>query len=266
MTFVCLLTHWQLGISMLLMRVVPQIVVFQYCTFQDNCMCSSAEQLLQTRKTIKLYIFVCSFSSPKEFIDCIGHIRLMSWLLIGSLTHTAVTEGAAPISCLPVPLEASCHIADHIMVIMTGFAEQSNVSRHCHSHHGQTVQWTLTCPITLRSFWLSLASSPVWVHIADHTVIMTSLIWHYCLTLCVWVCMYVSLCVCMHACMCVCVCVSVCMCIHACMCVQMELFQLWWVVWLYMCKWDCFTFAPCSCSFEVHSMCWQHYFKEEQVV
>lgn len=65
---------------------------------------------------------------PKEFIDCIGHIRLLSWLLIGSLTHTAVTEGAAPISCLPVPLEASSHISDHIMVIMTGFAEQSNAS------------------------------------------------------------------------------------------------------------------------------------------
>ncbi|XP_055879587.1 protein unc-79 homolog isoform X2 [Biomphalaria glabrata] len=65
---------------------------------------------------------------PKEFIDCIGHIRLMSWLLIGSLTHTAITEGSAPISCLPIPLEASCHIADHIMVIMTGFAEQSSAS------------------------------------------------------------------------------------------------------------------------------------------
>ncbi|KAK7103573.1 protein unc-79 homolog isoform X3 [Littorina saxatilis] len=65
---------------------------------------------------------------PKEFIDCIGHIRLLSWLLIGSLTHTAVTEGVAQISCLPVPLEASAHISDHIMVIMTGFAEQSNAS------------------------------------------------------------------------------------------------------------------------------------------
>lgn len=65
---------------------------------------------------------------PKEFIDCIGHIRLLSWLLIGSLTHTAVTEGSAQVGCLPIPLEASCHIADHIMVIMTGFAEQSNAS------------------------------------------------------------------------------------------------------------------------------------------
>ncbi|XP_046579791.1 LOW QUALITY PROTEIN: protein unc-79 homolog [Haliotis rubra] len=62
---------------------------------------------------------------PKEFIDCIGHIRLLSWLLIGSLTHTAVTEGAAPISCLPVPLEAGCHISEHVLVIVTGFAEQS---------------------------------------------------------------------------------------------------------------------------------------------
>ncbi|ESO85360.1 hypothetical protein LOTGIDRAFT_154853 [Lottia gigantea] len=65
---------------------------------------------------------------PKEFIDSIGHIRLLSWILIGSLTHTAIREGAAPISCLPVPIEASSHIADHVMVIMTGFAEQSKAS------------------------------------------------------------------------------------------------------------------------------------------
>lgn len=65
---------------------------------------------------------------PKEFTDCIGHIRLLSWLLIGSLTHTAMTEGAAPITCLPLPLDASTFIAEHVLVIMTGFAEQSNTS------------------------------------------------------------------------------------------------------------------------------------------
>ena len=48
--------------------------------------------------------------------------------MIGSLTHTALTEDTAQMSCLPIPLEASSHIADHVMVIMTGFAEQSNVS------------------------------------------------------------------------------------------------------------------------------------------
>ncbi|KAK6182809.1 hypothetical protein SNE40_010404 [Patella caerulea] len=65
---------------------------------------------------------------PKEFSDSIGHIRLLSWILIGSLTHTAIREGGAPTSCLPIPIETSCHIADHIMVIMTGFAEQSKAS------------------------------------------------------------------------------------------------------------------------------------------
>ena len=64
---------------------------------------------------------------PREFIDCVDHMRLLSWLLLGSLTHTAITKSAGPIVCQPFPLEASGHIADHIMVIMTGFAEQSKV-------------------------------------------------------------------------------------------------------------------------------------------
>jgi len=65
---------------------------------------------------------------PKEFIDCVGHIRVMSWLMIGSLLHTAVTKGAAGTVCQPLSLETSSYIADHIMVIMTGFAEQSKAS------------------------------------------------------------------------------------------------------------------------------------------
>ncbi|XP_052767692.1 protein unc-79 homolog [Mya arenaria] len=65
---------------------------------------------------------------PKEFTDCIGHIRLMSWLLIGTLTHTAMTEGAACITCMPFPLDSSTFIAEHVLVILTGFAEQSNTS------------------------------------------------------------------------------------------------------------------------------------------
>jgi hypothetical protein len=66
--------------------------------------------------------------SPKEFTDCIGHIRLLSWLLIGSLTHTGMTEGTAPISCQPIPLDASSYIAEHVLVIMTGFDERSKVN------------------------------------------------------------------------------------------------------------------------------------------
>ena len=68
---------------------------------------------------------------PKEFIDCIAHIRLLSWLLLGSLTHAAVCPQTANVShilCHPIPLDASVHIADHVQVILAGFAEQSKAS------------------------------------------------------------------------------------------------------------------------------------------
>ncbi|XP_038110172.1 protein unc-79 homolog isoform X9 [Culex quinquefasciatus] len=81
---------------------------------------------------------------PKEFTDCVGHMRLLAWLLMGSLTHTALLvgrrgghigqHGAAvhyhqhPSVSQPVPQESSCHIADHIQVIFAGFAEQSKTS------------------------------------------------------------------------------------------------------------------------------------------
>uniref|UniRef100_A0A182J4T6 Protein unc-79 homolog n=2 Tax=Anopheles atroparvus TaxID=41427 RepID=A0A182J4T6_ANOAO len=80
---------------------------------------------------------------PKEFTECVGHMRLLSWLLMGSLTHTALVvrrigTGTAtphqshlrnsPLIIQPVPQEASCHIADHVQVIFAGFAEQSKTS------------------------------------------------------------------------------------------------------------------------------------------
>ncbi|XP_035781360.1 protein unc-79 homolog isoform X1 [Anopheles albimanus] len=78
---------------------------------------------------------------PKEFTECVGHMRLLAWLLMGSLTHTALIlqrmDMTAPhqphlrsssIIIQPVPQEASCHIADHVQVIFAGFAEQSKTS------------------------------------------------------------------------------------------------------------------------------------------
>lgn len=71
---------------------------------------------------------------PKEFTECVGHMRLLSWLLMGALTHTALNSnkggaigqhGASVhyhlhhpgnTAAQPVPQEASCHIADHIQV------------------------------------------------------------------------------------------------------------------------------------------------------
>ncbi|KAG7202977.1 hypothetical protein KM043_010111 [Ampulex compressa] len=72
----------------------------------------------------------------REYVDCIGHIRLLSWLLLGSLTHTAMYAGnnntnahGPPIpTAQPIPQEVSCHVADHIQVIFSGFPEQSKTS------------------------------------------------------------------------------------------------------------------------------------------
>lgn len=72
---------------------------------------------------------------PKEFTDCVAHIRLLSWILVGALTHSALlggqqanTNNHSAITCQPIPLEANGHIAEHIQVILAGFAEQSKAS------------------------------------------------------------------------------------------------------------------------------------------
>ncbi|XP_050313784.1 protein unc-79 homolog isoform X3 [Anthonomus grandis grandis] len=76
-----------------------------------------------------LYNSSVSQQSPREFVECIGHIRLLSWLLLGSLTYTAL-QGNNNTSMIsqPIPQEASCQIADNIQVIMSGFADQPKTS------------------------------------------------------------------------------------------------------------------------------------------
>ena len=72
---------------------------------------------------------------PREFLECVSHVRLLSWLLMGALQHTALLSSAnaghqlpAPAACLPIPFDVSCHVADHIQGILAGFAEQSKAS------------------------------------------------------------------------------------------------------------------------------------------
>ncbi|CAH1121159.1 unnamed protein product [Ceutorhynchus assimilis] len=76
-----------------------------------------------------LYSTSVSQQSPREFVECIGHIRLLSWLLLGSLTHTALQgSNTSTLLSQPIPQEASCQIADNIQVIMSGFADQPKAS------------------------------------------------------------------------------------------------------------------------------------------
>lgn len=64
----------------------------------------------------------------KDFVDCIDRIRFLSWLMIGSLTHAAITRNEGTIICHPIPVDASQSIADYILYIITGFADQSKTS------------------------------------------------------------------------------------------------------------------------------------------
>ncbi|XP_043553117.1 protein unc-79 homolog isoform X4 [Chiloscyllium plagiosum] len=84
---------------------------------------------------------------PKEFIECVSHVRLLSWLLLGSLTHSVVCSGST--SCMPIPLDAGSHIADHLIVILIGFPEQSKTSvlHMCSLFHAFIFAqlWTVYC-------------------------------------------------------------------------------------------------------------------------
>ncbi|XP_072555287.1 protein unc-79 homolog isoform X3 [Paramormyrops kingsleyae] len=84
---------------------------------------------------------------PKEFIECVSHIRQLSWLLLGSLTHSALHQGS--ISCMPIPLDAGSQIADHLIVILIGFPEQSKTSvlHMCSLFHAFMFAqlWTIYC-------------------------------------------------------------------------------------------------------------------------
>ncbi|XP_053330696.1 protein unc-79 homolog isoform X1 [Spea bombifrons] len=85
---------------------------------------------------------------PKEFIECVSHIRLLSWLLLGSLTHGVVCPNS-PSACMPIPLDAGSQIADHLIVILIGFPEQSKTSvlHMCSLFHAFIFAqlWTVYC-------------------------------------------------------------------------------------------------------------------------
>lgn len=90
------------------------------------------------KKKLKVFknIEINVISRAREYVDCIGHIRLLSWLLLGSLTHTSMyagnnthnNHGQSIPSAQPIPQEVSCHVADHVQVIFSGFPEQSKAS------------------------------------------------------------------------------------------------------------------------------------------
>ncbi|CAF0899614.1 unnamed protein product [Brachionus calyciflorus] len=64
----------------------------------------------------------------KEFVECIDHIRFLSWILIGSLTHSALTRNKGTVISYPIPINCGNYIGEHIFYILNGFAEHSKTS------------------------------------------------------------------------------------------------------------------------------------------
>ena len=92
------------------------------------------------------------------------------------MSHTMMSASRDGPPCQPIPLEASCHIADHIEVILAGFAELSKTSvvHMCSLFHsfilsqlwtvyleyvsptGHTKEEQLLAPSILLDFWVKV--------------------------------------------------------------------------------------------------------------
>jgi len=131
---------------------------------------------------------------PKEFLECVSHIRLLSWLLLGAVNHTLLVGFKEGSPCQPIPLEASCHIADHIEVILAGFAEQSKTSvvHMCSLFHafilsqlwtvylehiqpsGNTKEEQLLAPSILLDFWVKV--TPGILQLVSHSKVLAEMV------------------------------------------------------------------------------------------
>ena len=54
------------------------------------------------------------------------HIRLLAWLLHGSLSHFVHSRNPH-VNCHPIKFEENTHIADYVLIILFSFAEQLKV-------------------------------------------------------------------------------------------------------------------------------------------
>lgn len=70
--------------------------------------------------------FVFSFNRRQELLDCVTHMRLLAWLLHGSLSHFVHCQNPH-VNCHPVKFEENTHIADYVLIILFSFAEQLKV-------------------------------------------------------------------------------------------------------------------------------------------
>ncbi|KAG1659999.1 Protein unc-79 [Nymphon striatum] len=108
---------------------------------------------------------------PKEFTDCVAHIRLLSWLLLGALMHSSISPPNSTIQCQPISLEVNQHIADHIQVVLAGFAEQPKLwtmyNEHLSSMNPSGSEQSQAPTLTITDFWTKV--TPGIIQLISHS-------------------------------------------------------------------------------------------------
>ncbi|XP_048586447.1 protein unc-79 homolog isoform X2 [Nematostella vectensis] len=119
----------------------------------------AALELTKQPKSGKLYTKALSWLKspptpsqlgPKELLECVSNMRLLTWLLHGSLSHM-VHSKITHANCQPISLDENIHIADYVLIILFSFAEplkeSLNVTALYHAFHLCEL-WTLYCDYT----------------------------------------------------------------------------------------------------------------------
>ncbi|CAK1545778.1 unnamed protein product [Leptosia nina] len=62
-------------------------------------------------------------TGSREVVECVGRVRVVSWLVLGALTNARDSSHLHQ----PLSLDATCNLTDHIQIIMSSYAEQCKV-------------------------------------------------------------------------------------------------------------------------------------------
>ncbi|CAK8686243.1 unnamed protein product [Clavelina lepadiformis] len=62
---------------------------------------------------------------PKEYNECVSHLKKLSWVLLGSLSHLALQQGSVENIWKPVCSDLGLNLATIVQVVLTGYLAQN---------------------------------------------------------------------------------------------------------------------------------------------
>ncbi|CAH1277722.1 UNC79 [Branchiostoma lanceolatum] len=123
----------------------------------------------------------------REMFECVAHLRLLSWIILGSLNHMAMCP-SSDVPCHPLPLDTSLQIADLALVVLDSYPEHTKASVYQMSSLAQVFilcqLWTIYCEqvavfntshgdmyrttcLAVMEFWMKVA--PIFIQIASYS-------------------------------------------------------------------------------------------------